>query len=85
VQIQPVTEAVAGSLGLDEARGVLVADVLVDSPAAAAGVRSGDVIIRAAGQQMDEYRDLTKLVASIEAGTRSSWRSCAAARCVSLM
>lgn len=69
VQIQPVTEAVAGSLGLDEARGVLVADVLVDSPAEAAGVRSGDVIIRAADQNMEEYRDLTKLIASIEAGT----------------
>ena len=69
VQIQAVTDAVAGSLGLDEARGVLVADVLSDSPSAAAGVRSGDVIIRAAGQQMDEYRDLTKLVASIDAGT----------------
>lgn len=69
VQIQAVTEEVAGSLGLDDAKGVLVADVLVDSPAAAAGVRSGDVIIRAAGQQMEEYRDLTKLVAGINAGT----------------
>lgn len=70
VQIQPVTEAVAGSLGLDDASGVLVADVLADSPAKAAGVRSGDVILRAAGQEMEEYRDLTKLIASIDAGTK---------------
>ena len=70
VQIQPVTEAVAGSLGLDGATGVLVADVLADSPAQAAGVRSGDVILRAAGQEMEEYRDLTKLIASIDAGTK---------------
>jgi len=69
VQIQPVTEAVAASLGLDEAKGVLIADVLPDSPAMAAGVRSGDVILRAAGRQMEEYRDLTKLVAGIDAGT----------------
>ncbi|MGB5833795.1 MAG: DegQ family serine endoprotease [Thiohalocapsa sp.] len=70
VQIQPVTEAVAASLGLDEVGGVLVADVLDDSPAEAAGVRSGDVIVRAAGEPMEEYRDLTKLVASINAGTK---------------
>jgi len=70
VQIQPVTQAVADSLALDQASGVLVADVLPDSPAAAAGVRSGDVIVRAAGQPMQEYRDLTKLIAGIRAGTK---------------
>jgi serine protease Do len=69
VQIQPVSEAVAGSLGLDTAEGVLVADVLPDSPAMAAGVKSGDVIVKAAGTEMKEYRDLTKLVAGIDAGT----------------
>jgi serine protease Do len=70
VQIQPVTDAVAESLGLDQSGGVLVADVLADSPALAAGVRSGDVIVTAAGEQMQDYRDLTKLVASIDAGTK---------------
>jgi len=69
VQIQPVSEEVAGSLGLDTAEGVLVADVLPDSPAMGAGVKSGDVIVKAAGEEMKEYRDLTKLIASIDAGT----------------
>jgi serine protease Do len=50
--------------------GVLVADVLPNSPAMAAGVKSGDVIIKAAGKQMTEYRDLTKLIAGINAGTK---------------
>ena len=70
VQIQPVTQAVADSLALSQASGVLVADVLPNSPAAAAGVRSGDVIVRAAGQPMQEYRDLTKLIAGTRAGTK---------------
>jgi serine protease Do len=69
VQIQPVSEEVAGSLGLDTAEGVLVADVLPNSPAMAAGVKSGDVIVKAAGEEMSEYRDLTKLIAGIDAGT----------------
>ena len=70
VQIQPVSEDVAGSLGLDSTDGVLVADVLPDSPAMAAGVKSGDVIIEANGQQMHEYRDLTKLIAGLDAGSK---------------
>ncbi len=69
VQIQPVSQEVAGSLGLVEAAGVLVADVLPDSPAMAAGVKSGDVITEAAGEAMQEYRDLTKLIAGIDPGT----------------
>ena len=69
VQIQPVTDEVAASLGLAETRGVLVADVLSGTPAEAAGVRSGDIILEAAGEQMVDYRDLTKLIAGIDAGT----------------
>ncbi len=70
VQIQPVTEEIAASLGLSETRGVLVADVIPGTPAQAAGINSGDVILRAAGERMEEYRDLTKLIAGIEAGTQ---------------
>jgi serine protease Do len=70
VQIQPVSEGVADSLGLEQAEGVLVAEVLPDSPAQAAGVRDGDVIVKAAGEPMKEYRDLTKLIAGIDAGTK---------------
>ncbi|WP_462320249.1 Do family serine endopeptidase [Halochromatium sp.] len=69
VQIQPVTEEIAASLGLPETRGVLVADVIAGTPAQAAGINSGDVILQAAGERMEEYRDLTKLIASIDAGT----------------
>ncbi len=69
VQIQPVTDEIAASLGLAETRGVLVADVLPGTPAKAAGVSSGDIILQAAGERMQEYRDLTKLIAGIDAGT----------------
>jgi serine protease Do len=69
VQIQPVTEEIAGSLGLPEVRGVLVADVIAGTPAESAGIKSGDVILEAAGERMEDYRDLTTLIAGIDAGT----------------
>jgi serine protease Do len=70
VQIQPVSEEIAASLGLSEVRGVLVADVIAGTPAEAAGIKSGDVILEAAGERMEDYRDLTTLIAGIDAGTR---------------
>jgi serine protease Do len=42
--VQPVTPDVAGELGLKNARGLLVNDVVPGSPAFDAGVRRGDVI-----------------------------------------
>lgn len=69
VQIQPVTEEVAESLGLEQAGGVLVANVMPETPALRAGVKSGDIILKAAGQRLADHRELTKLIAQIEAGT----------------
>ncbi len=45
VRIQMVTDEIAESLGLDMARGALVADVTSESPAEAAGIETGDVIV----------------------------------------
>src|SRR4249919_3046566 len=44
VQIQPVTADIADSLGLKKEEGALVSEPQVDSPAAKAGIMSGDVI-----------------------------------------
>src|SRR3546814_15690771 len=46
VQIQAVTDELADALGLDSSRGALVAAVIEDTPAEAAGVETGDVILR---------------------------------------
>ncbi len=70
LQIQPVTEDIAAGLGMDEASGVLIADVLADGPAAASDLQPGDVILSADGVQLHDYRDLPKLIAARAAGTR---------------
>ena len=49
--------------------GVMVEDVVADSPAEVAGIETGDVILRFAGQEITELRDLTRGVASEAVGT----------------
>ena len=44
VQIQPVTKDIADSIGLKSDQGALVTEPQPESPAAEAGLKSGDVI-----------------------------------------
>jgi len=68
VQIQAVTEDVASSLGLEEAKGALVSKVTAESPADVAGVRRGDLIVGVDGQQVSSVRTLPRLVAAVKPG-----------------
>jgi serine protease Do len=68
VRIQDVTEEIAESLGLDMARGALVAGVAEGGPADEAGLVAGDVITRFDGQNVAEMRDLPRIVADTEPG-----------------
>jgi serine protease DegQ len=52
-----VTREVAAQLGLDRAAGVLVLEVADGSPAAQAGLRPGDVIVRIGDQPVDTVED----------------------------
>ena len=72
VAIQQVTEELAATLGLDEAKGALVASVSKDSPAEKAGIKQGDVIIKFNGAKIDQMRELPKLVSRAGVGKRAS-------------
>ena len=63
VVIQKVTPEIAESLGLDSAKGALVASVAKDGPAEQAGVKVGDVIIEFDGKEVRDSNDLPILVA----------------------
>jgi serine protease Do len=65
VQIQPVTEEVADSLGLKAAAGALVAEPQPGSPAAAAGLKPGDVITSVDGVEIKDPRDLARRIAAL--------------------
>jgi serine protease Do len=66
VQIQPVTEDIAESLGLTEAKGAIVADVTEGSPAREAGLKAGDTILKVDGEDVADSRDLARKVAKIK-------------------
>jgi len=68
VRIQEVTEELAEALGLDEARGALVASLAPDSPAGTAGIQPGDVIVSFDGRPVPQMRDLPRMVAETPVG-----------------
>jgi Do/DeqQ family serine protease len=53
-KLQPLTAEIAESMSLKRPAGALVAGVTPDSPAAKAGLKSGDVIVSVEGQQVDD-------------------------------
>jgi len=69
VQIQPVTADIADSLGLKQARGALVAEPQDGSPAAKAGIKSGDVIVSLNGDVVPDARTLARRISSLAPGT----------------
>ncbi|TMJ47213.1 MAG: DegQ family serine endoprotease [Alphaproteobacteria bacterium] len=77
VQIQQVTPDIAESLGLKNAEGALVAEPQADSPAAKAGIQSGDVITAVDGQPVKNARELARKISSMAPGTSAKlgvWR-----------
>jgi serine protease Do len=68
VTIQPVTDDIAASIGMKEAKGALVDEPQPGSPAAKAGLKSGDVIAELDGQTVKDSRDLARKVGAIAPG-----------------
>lgn len=77
VSMQSLTPALAQALGVADAKGVLVNQVMPDSPAEAAGIHQGDVITAFNGRAIQDQRDLALAVAATPSGERASasiWR-----------
>ena len=77
VSIQKLTPELAESLGAEGTHGALVAGVTPDSPAAKAGLKTGDVITRWDGKAVDEPGTLSTLVAGTPIGQDRAGRAAA--------
>ena len=71
VSIQDVTAELAQALGIEAGAGVLVSDVQADSPAAQAGIRSGDLIVAFDGQPVRSVNELRVRVADVKPGSQT--------------
>ena len=77
VQIQPITAEIADSLGMKTRDGALVVEAQEGSPAAKAGIMSGDVITAVNGTAVKDARDLAKAIGAMSPGTTAKltvWR-----------
>lgn len=69
VGIQDVSKDIADSVGLSAGRGALVTEPTKDSPADKAGIKSGDVITKIDGKEINNALDLSRTIAGKNPGT----------------
>src|SRR5437879_11339656 len=69
IAMEPLTNELAQSFGLREARGAVVARVYPGGPAAAAGIEKNDVVLTFEGVPVEDYRQLQRLSSDAEVGT----------------
>lgn len=69
VGLQELSPTIASALGLKSTDGALVASVQPTGPAAASGLRRGDVVRKFDGKAIEDSRDFAREVARARAGT----------------
>jgi serine protease Do len=69
ITVQDVDPGLARAFGLPRPAGALVDAVAPDSPAAAGGLKPGDVIVRVGDKATDRARDLLDYIAGLPPGT----------------
>lgn len=69
ISIQELTPELAKTFGFTDATGVLIGDVSHDSPAAAAGLQRGDIVVSINSQPVKDVMALRNAVAMMKPGT----------------
>lgn len=69
VMIQPVSQDLAESFGMESAIGALIADLDPEGPAAQGGLQAGDVILEVNGEEVERSSTLPRLIGRGAPGT----------------
>jgi serine protease Do len=72
VLIQPIGDEIAKKFGLGTDDGLIVTQVMDNSPASRVGIQENDVIINFNGKKIKDVTDLTRSVALTKPGSRAS-------------
>ena len=78
VKIQPNSEEIAASVGLNAQEGVLVSGLNEGASAGTAGITAGDIILSFDGHPIDNTKNLSRMVAETEIGRKVKielWRN----------
>ncbi|EIZ77466.1 peptidase S1C, Do [Novosphingobium sp. Rr 2-17] len=70
VRIRPLNEDLADSLGIEHNKGEFIESAEPDGPAAKAGIKAGDVVVKIDGKEVTKDQSLSYLVANVVPGTR---------------
>jgi len=70
VAIQPLNETLAKSFGRESTDGALIGDVLPNGPAAEAGLKPGDIVVKFGKTDIRDVQQLRNLAAATEPGTK---------------
>jgi serine protease Do len=70
VTVQQLDEKLAQGLGLENADGALISDVVKGDPADKAGIKAGDVVIAINGKTIKDNRELINVIGSYEPGAK---------------
>jgi serine protease DegQ len=68
VEPTEITPEMAETFGLKQTQGVIITGVLQDGPAAKAGIKPGDVLLRVAGKDIQNVGELLTHIASLPPG-----------------
>jgi serine protease Do len=69
VVIQNVSDDIADSIGMSEAKGAMITKVTEDGPAAKEDLKPGDVIVGVNGEKIEDSRDLARKIAELHPDT----------------
>ena len=72
VYIQEVTPEIAEQFDLTEAKGVLVGDVVKNSPAEEAGIKRGDIIMKVNDEEVNSPEELQDKIRDVDIGKKAN-------------
>jgi serine protease Do len=70
IKIQDLTEQLAEYFGVEDGEAVLITEVDEEMPAYEAGLRAGDVVVEADGEDVDDTEDLKEIISEKEEGEK---------------
>ena len=73
IEMQSVTPELASSLGIKDAKGVIVGNVVPGAPAEKAGFQQGDIVLAINGKTVEDARDMSTTVAALTPGKSVSF------------